>query len=56
MGDRIVINRNKKVKVNAKLAEDNEVVKDSRFQNLFKDKNFEIDYTSELYKMTHPVC
>jgi hypothetical protein len=50
MGERIVINRNK-VKVNSKLAEQNtNILKDKRFENLFKNKDFEIDFTSEQYK------
>jgi len=65
-GERIVFNRNKKAKVNNKLLENIEnkedkadsnglmksVVSDSRFENLFKDKNFEIDFSSEHYKNT----
>lgn len=62
-GERIVLNRNKKVKVNNKLLEDidnkdkqdgpgliQNVVNDSRFEKLFKDKNFEIDFASEHFK------
>jgi ribosome biogenesis protein ENP2 len=63
LGDRIVMNRNNKLKVNNKLAEDlqgrndnmaENVLKDSRFEKLFKDKNFEIDFNSDTYKLTHP--
>jgi len=62
-GERIVLNRNKKAKVNSKLLEEAEntdnkdetgllknVVNDSRFEKLFKDKNFEIDFNSEHFK------
>jgi ribosome biogenesis protein ENP2 len=62
-GERIILNRNKKVKVNNKLLEniDNNdkkegagliqnVVNDSRFEKLFKDKDFEIDFKSEHFK------
>lgn len=61
-GERIVF-RNKKAKVNSKLLEEAEntdnkddtgllqnVVNDSRFEKLFKDKNFEIDFKSEHFK------
>jgi len=59
MEDRIIVNRNKKYKVNKKLAEEiddkgknnaNTVLSDDRFSKLFNDKNFEIDYTSDMYK------
>jgi len=68
LGDRIIMNRNKKLKVNSKFAEEIEnkkdndkdgkitegVLTDSRFDRLFKDKNFEIDYASEQYRSSHP--
>jgi ribosome biogenesis protein ENP2 len=53
--DRIIVNRNKHVKVNKQLAENvktdenKEVMKDNRFAKLFTDKNFEIDYNSEIF-------
>jgi ribosome biogenesis protein ENP2 len=55
LGDRIVVNRNKHVKVNKQLAdnikteENKEVIKDNRFSKLFTDKNYEIDYNSESF-------
>ena len=60
MEDRIVVKRNKKYKVNKQLAEEIEttgtkdsstnVLADDRFKNLFTNKNFEIDYSSDMYK------
>ena len=51
LGDRIVVNRNKKLKVNSKLAETNEnLLKDERFSKLFKDKDYEIDFNSDKFK------
>ena len=48
--DRIVVNRNKKIKVNKQLAENStNEGQDSRFSKLFTDKNFEIDYNSEVF-------
>jgi hypothetical protein len=54
--DRIVVNRNKNVKVNRQLADtlkneenNKEILKDNRFSKLFTDKNFEIDYNSEAF-------
>lgn len=53
--DRIVVNRNKNVKVNKQLADNSktddskQVLKDNRFSKLFTDKNFEIDYQSETF-------
>jgi ribosome biogenesis protein ENP2 len=57
-GERIVVNRGKKIKVNEQLVEEinkehvaDTVMTDSRFDKLFKDKNYEIDFTSENYKV-----
>jgi len=54
---RIVMNRNQKMKVNQKLAENltdkdesKNVLVDPRFKSLFTDKNFEVDFNSEQYK------
>lgn len=53
-GDRIVMNRHKKAKVNSKFIENEEdnqeVIKDKRFEKMFLDKNFEIDFNSEKFK------
>jgi len=55
-GDRIVVNRNKnKTKVNNKLAEvidqsQSNILKDDRFKDLFENKDYEIDFDSELFK------
>lgn len=56
LGDRIVLNRNKNVKVNRQLADslkneenNKEILKDERFSKLFTDKNYEIDPNSEAY-------
>lgn len=67
-GDRIIMNRSKKMKVNSKLIEAAEgdeqletksnqyqnIVEDKRFAKLFEDKNFEIDFTSEKFKSAQP--
>jgi hypothetical protein len=52
-GERIIVNRNNKIKVNSKLVENPEnenLLQDKRFEKLFKDKDFEIDFKSEQFK------
>ncbi len=52
-GERIVVNRNNKIKVNSQLVENDEgqkLLEDKRFEKLFKDKDFEIDTKSEQFK------
>lgn len=59
-GERIVVNRYSKSKVNNKLIESvgdkskQSVVGDDRFKNLFENKDFEIDFNSEQFKATNP--
>ena len=67
MEDRIVVKRNKKYKVNKQLAEEIQTIdkttvaqgdtllSDERFTKLFNDKNFEIDYSSEMFKPVHTI-
>jgi ribosome biogenesis protein ENP2 len=52
-GERIIVNRHNKIKVNSQLAENSEgqnLLQDKRFEKLFKDKDFEIDFKSDQYK------
>ena len=57
-GERIVLNRHNKVRVNSKLLEDNKtgqaVAEDNRFKTLFENKDFEIDFQSEHFKSSNP--
>jgi len=49
--NRIVVNRNRKVKVNKRLLETNDNLKeDNRFSKLFTDTNYEVDLNSDNYK------
>jgi len=49
--NRIVVNRNRKVKVNKRLLETNDNLKeDNRFSKLFTDTNYEVDFNSDNYK------
>ena len=53
LGDRIIVNKTKKVKVNKEIFENEnkkELTEDSRFTKLFENEDFKVDYNSQAFK------